>query len=334
VVFQRTPSSVDLRGNKPSDPEWWASLKDQPGWQRARRDNFGAVLTGIPVEEDLVADGWTDVSRRLRSMMFNRELTPEQMAELAEIADFEKMEEIRQRVEETVTAEEVAEALKPYYRQFCKRPTFNDEFLPCFNQDNVTLIDVSETKGVERINATGIYTGGKQYDVDCIIYASGFEITTRFERRIGFAINGRDGVSLYDHWRNGMKTLHGFSTRGFPNWFYIGGSQNAFSANMTHMFDSQAQHIAYIIAETQRRGGTTVEPSREGEDAWVAHFTGMQLGNQDFQIACTPGYYNNEGEPKGSLAGGIYLPGINHFNQVLEEWRAEGSMAGLELDRA
>jgi cyclohexanone monooxygenase len=197
----------------------------------------------------------------------------------------------------------------------------------------VTLVDVSETRGVERINATGICTGGKQYDVDCIIYASGFEITTRFERRIGFAINGRDGVSLYDHWRDGLKTLHGFSTRGFPNWFYIGNSQNAFSANMTHMFDSQAEHIAYIIAETQRRGGTTVEPSPEGEDAWVKHFTGMQMGNQDFQIACTPGYYNNEGAPMGSIAGGAYLPGINHFNNVLEDWRAEGSMDGLEIDR-
>ena len=335
-VFQRTPSSVDLRGNKPTDPDWWASLKDQAGWQKARRDNFGAVLGGMPVEEDLVADRWSDVSRRVRSMIVasDRKLMPQEMAELAEIADFEKMEEIRQRVESTVTDADVAECLKPYYRQFCKRPTFNDEFLPCFNQDNVTLVDVSETKGVESINAAGISTGGKQYDVDCIIYASGFEITTRFERRIGFPINGRDGVSLYAHWRNGLKTLHGFSTRGFPNWFYIGGSQNAFSANMTHMFDSQAEHIAYIIAETQRRGGTTVEPSHEGQDAWVKHFTGMQMGNQDFQIACTPGYYNNEGAPMGSLAGGTYLPGINHFNQLLEEWREEGSMNGLEIDRA
>ncbi len=333
VVFQRTPSSVDLRGNKPTDPEWWQSL--QPGWQRARRDNFGAVLTGAPVEEDLVADGWTDVMRRLRSMMFitDRKLTPEEMAEMAEIADFEKMEEIRNRVAETVSDDEVAEVLKPYYRQFCKRPTFNDEYLPCFNQENVTLVDVSGTKGVERITPKGVSTGGKEYEFDCIIYASGFEITTRFERRLGFAINGRDGVSLYDHWRNGMKTLHGFSTRGFPNWFYIGSSQNAFSANMTAMFDAQARHIAYIIAETQRRGGTTVEPTLEGQDAWVKHFTSMQMANASFQDSCTPGYYNNEGGPRGGIAGGTYLPGINHFNQVLEEWRSEGSMAGLEIDR-
>jgi len=127
--------------------------------------------------------------------------------------------------------------------------------------------------------------------------------------------------------------LHGFSTRDFPNWFYIGISQNAFSANMTQMFDEQARHIAYIIATTRSRGGTTVEPTVEGEDAWVQVIESFQVANNSFFESCTPGYYNNEGKGGGGLGGGAYTPGINAFNALLEEWRAEGSMAGLEHDR-
>jgi cyclohexanone monooxygenase len=330
-VFQRTPSSVDLRGNKPTDPEWWNSL--QPGWQRQRRDNFGGILAGQEFEVDLVDDAWTDIFKNvMRAPKSDGPLTPEEMGRLMEIADFKKMNQIRERVETTVQDPSTAEPLKPYYRQFCKRPTFNDEYLPCFNQDNVTLVDVSEAKGVERITAAGVVANGQEYEVDCIIYASGFEISTQFKRRLGIDIHGRDGHSLFDYWADGFKTLHGFSTRGFPNWFYIGVSQNALSVNMTQMFDEQARHISYIIAETRRRGGTTVEPTQEAQDEWINIINSFTVMGMAFSEACTPGYYNNEGAPRTGGAG-IYLPGINAFNRLLEEWRAEGDMHGLEIDR-
>ena len=330
-VFQRTPSSVDLRGNRPTDPEWWQSL--QPGWQRERRDNFGGILAGQEFEVDLVNDAWTDIFKHvMRPPKSDGPLTPQQMAELMEIADFKKMNQIRERVETTVEDPGTAEALKPYYRQFCKRPTFNDEYLPAFNQDNVTLVDVSEAKGVERITPRGVVANGQEYEVDCIIYATGFEITTQFKRRLGLEINGRDGQSLYDYWAGGFKTLHGFSTRGFPNWFYIGVSQNALSVNMTQMFDEQARHISYIIAETQRRGGTTVEPTQEAQDEWVNLINSFTQMGMAFSESCTPGYYNNEGAPRTATTG-VYLPGINAFNRLLEDWRAQGDMKGLEIDR-
>jgi cyclohexanone monooxygenase len=331
-VFQRTPSSVDLRGNSPTDPEWWKTLG--PGWQRQRRDNFGAIVAGQPFEEDLVNDGWTDIFRNVMAMpKSDKPLSIQEIGEIMELADFKKMETIRRRVEETVANRDVAEALKPYYRQFCKRPTFNDEFLPAFNQENVTLVDVSESKGVDRITAKGVVANGVEYEVDCIIYASGFEITTDFRRRLGLDIHGRDGVSIYDHWDEGMKTLHGFTTRDFPNWFYVGISQNALSVNMTAMFDEQARHISYIIAETQKRGATTVEPTAEDQQAWVDLINGMQVMATSFFESCTPGYYNNEGNLGDRRAGGTYVPGLNAFNRLLEEWREEGSMKGLELDR-
>ena len=332
-VFQRTPSSVDFRGNKPTDPEWAASLT--PGWQRARRENFADIVVGRPFEVDLVNDAWTDIFRSLQgpaAMRLATPANPEEFARRAELADFNKMNQIRARVDATVQAEATAEALKPWYRQFCKRPTFNDEYLPTFNRPNVTLVDTSATKGVERITPRGVVAGGVEYEVDCIIYSTGFEISTDFRRRIGFPITGRDGRSLVDYWSNGFRTLHGFTSNGFPNWFYIGISQNGLSVNMTAMFDDQARHIAYIISEAQKRQALTVEPSVEAQEAWVETVHSLAVNNLAFLEACTPGYYNNEGsERPGSLAAEVYAPGINAFNEVIAAWRAKGDLEGMIL---
>jgi cyclohexanone monooxygenase len=330
-VFQRTPSSVDTRGNKPTDPEWAQSL--QPGWQRARRHNFADIIEGRPFEHDLVNDNWTSIFREVQSFVIRNAKTmgPQAAIQHAEVADFRKMNRIRQRVDEVVKDPDTAEKLKPWYRQFCKRPTFNDEFLPTFNRPNVTLVDVSESKGVERITPKGLVANGREYEVDCIIYASGFEITTSFKRRVGFDIKGRDGVLLHDHWANGYKTLHGFATTGFPNWFYIGVSQNGLSVNMTAMFDDQAQHIAYIIAEAKKRGATEVEPTPEAQDAWVTTIKKLSVVNRAYLESCTPGYYNNEGDLEGGQAGQTYAPGINAFNALLADWRNNGELQGLAL---
>jgi cyclohexanone monooxygenase len=331
-VFQRTPSSVDERGNKPTDPEWWKTL--QPGWQKERRENFAGILAGQQFEEDLVNDGWTDIFRNMTADLQAGGSILD-LGKAVELADFRKMNSIRQRVDKVVSNEETAEKLKPYYRQMCKRPTFNDEYLPAFNQDNVTLVDVSESKGVDRITPKGVVANGVEYEVDCIIFASGFEITTRLDRRMGLQINGRDGVSLFDHWGDGIKSLHGFTTRDFPNWFHIGMSQNAFSVNMTQMFDEQAQHIAYLIKETIERGATTIEPSEAGQQQWcdlIASFGAMTAALGFFE-SCTPGYYNNEGQGQGGLSSGVYAAGINSFNQLLVDWRNQGDLEGMELDR-
>ncbi len=330
-VFQRTPSCVDVRGNAPTDPEWAKSL--EPGWQRARRQNFANILVGGKFDVDLVNDGWTQIFRNMASG-FGAEVAPDNPALRAELADMRKMNEIRARVDEYVTKADAAEALKPWYRQFCKRPTFNDEYLPTFSRPNVTLVDVSNAKGVERITAHGVVANGVEYPVDCIIYASGFEISTAFRRRIGFEIYGRDGLSLFDYYKDGFRTLHGHSSRGFPNWFYIGVGQNGLSVNMTAMFDDQARHIAYIIKEVKARGAVAVEPTAEAEEAWVETIRGLAILNRDYQNACTPGYYNNEGgERSGGLNGATYTPGINKFNALLAEWRDQGELAGLELIR-
>jgi cyclohexanone monooxygenase len=332
-VFQRTPSSVDVRGNAPTDDAWAASLV--PGWQRARRHNFADIVEGRPFEVDLVRDGWTDIFRTLAAGARGAVKDGGDPAKGAELADFVKMNTIRARVDETVRDAATAETLKPWYRQFCKRPTFNDEYLPTFNRPNVTLVDVSEARGVEQITRTGVVANGIEYPVDCIIYASGFEISTAFRRRVDFDIIGRGGLSLYDYYKDGFRTLHGHSSRNFPNWFYIGIGQNGLSVNMTAMFDDQARHVAYIIKEVKDRGAIAVEPTPEAEEAWVEVIRSVAILNRDFQNACTPGYYNNEGgERSGGLNGQTYTPGINKFNELLAEWRARGDLQGLQLHYA
>ncbi len=334
VVFQRTPSSVDRRRNRPTDVEWWQSL--EPGWQRQRRENFDAISMGRRVDVDLVDDGWTDIFRAISSPKGeNRPRTREERDRIVELTDFMKMEEIRRRVDDTVADAATADLLKPYYRVMCKRPTFNDEYLACFNRDNVTLVDVSESKGVERITEHGVVANGHEYAVDLIVYASGFETSPDLRRRTGVDMIGRHGVHYDEVRARGLKTLHGFCTRGFPNLFSIGISQNAFSVNMTSMFDDQARHIAYVISEAMARGARTVEATEAGQDAWVAQLASPSSGGDGgggFLSSCTPGYYNNEGRSTGTNSFlGAYPRGIHAFNQTLEEWRAAGDLDGLEL---
>ena len=334
-VFQRTPSSVDARGNTLTDEEWYKSL--EPGWQRARRENFADIVVGRPFEEDLVADGWTDIFRRVQSLLPPEEAVegdPEELAFAAEVEDFRKMNEVRERVDRTVKDPAIREALKPWYRQFCKRPTFNDEYLATFNRPNVHLVDVSERKGVDRITEQGVVANGVEYEVDCIIYATGFEITSSPRRRINFDVVGRGGKSLFEHWDQGLQTLHGLSSHGFPNWFFIGVNQNGLSVNMTAMFDDQARHVAYIIDEVLGRGRMVAEVTAEAEAEWVAEIRRLAFANRDFLESCTPGYYNNEGElddPSKGLATQAYAPGINAFNALLADWREQGDLRGFEL---
>ena len=330
-VFQRTPSSIDVRNDRPTDPEWAATL--QPGWQRRRMDNFNNLVSGIPEAEDLVNDGWTDIIGNLliRMRRGEGEMTPDGIARTMELADFEKMEQIRSRVDQIVQDPVMAEALKPWYRQFCKRPCFHDDYLPTFNRPNVTLVD-TDGQGVQRITERGVVVAGREYELDCLIYATGFEVGTEYSRRAGYEVHGRDGVTLTQKWADGAATFHGFFSRGFPNCFIVSVVQSGFSANFPHMLDEQSKHIAHVLDHAQRNGISRIETSQEAEDAWVQTIVDLAQYNVKFLEACTPGYYNNEGRPaERTVRNGSYGAGSPAFIRTLEQWRAEGSFAGLEM---
>ncbi|MEZ0365496.1 flavin-containing monooxygenase [Mycobacterium sp. pUA109] len=339
-VFQRTPSTVDVRNNTATDPDWVKSL--QPGWQKERQRNFHAwTFEGMALgQPDLVCDFWTELGRntaaRVLALDDPASLTPEQFMALREEEDYKVMERLRRRVAAIVADPATAEALKPYYRFLCKRPCSNDDYLDTFNRPNVTLVDVSATKGVERATPNGLVANGVEYEVDCIIYASGFEITTEISRRYSIdAIEGRDGLSLYDYWRDGYKTFHGMTSRGFPNQFYTGFTQVGISANIAANYELQGEHIAHIIAAALARGATTVEPSQQAQDQWCQTIRETAIDNSAFDQACTPGYYNNEGGGGGegirSHLGEPYGPGFYAFGDLLQQWRDKGDLDGLIL---
>ena len=330
-VFQRTPSSIDVRANRPTDPEWAASL--EPGWHQRRMDNFQILTAGGYQEEDLVNDGWTDIIRKLLTVMLAKgdpDLSPEALSESLEMADFLKMEEIRARVDSIVEDPATAEALKPYYRQFCKRPCFHDEYLQTFNRENVTLVD-TQGKGVERITPKGAVVAGQDYPLDCLIFATGFEVGTGYERRAGFELIGRDGLALGEKWQYGIRTLHGLHVRGFPNCFVMSIMQSGFTVNFPYMIDVQARQIAYVVSRALEQGIQALEVSQEAEDEWVDAVIRLGGRTTEFAENCTPGYYNNEGQPREtSRQDGFYFGGPTEFVEILERWRASGDMKGLE----
>jgi cyclohexanone monooxygenase len=241
------------------------------------------------------------------------------------------MEQIRARVDAIVENPQTAEALKPYYRQFCKRPCFHDDYLQAINRPNVTLVD-TKGRGVERATSKGVVALGVEYALDCLIFATGFEVGTAYTRRAGCEIHGRGGQTLTKKWAKGVATLHGMHSRGFPNCFIMNNQQAGFTANYPHMLNEQSQHIAYIVGQARERSAKTVEVSEEAEAEWVATIIRMARAAQDFLEACTPGYYNNEGKP-GERSGqdGFYGGGSPEFFRILREWRAAGGLAGLEL---
>ncbi|HEX7946494.1 MAG TPA: NAD(P)/FAD-dependent oxidoreductase [Phenylobacterium sp.] len=334
-VFQRTPSSVDVRGNKPTDPEWVKTLS--PGWQKRRMQNFNTLVSGLPQDEDLVHDGWTDIIRNLGAAVVARmqqggEMSPEELGRQMELSDFKKMNQVRARVDATVKDPATAEKLKPWYRQFCKRPTFNDDYLPTFNRPNVTLVDTLG-RGVDRIDETGLWFDGVHYEVDCIIFATGFEVGTAYTRRAGFEVYGKDGRTLTERWAGGLKTLHGFYTDGFPNCFHLGITQNTLTPNFPHMLEEQARHVAEVVKAAGERQAAVVEPTPEAVQEWGDTIRKNALNNLAFRQDCTPGYYNGEGkagEGQG-LFDGLYGPGSDAFFALAKSWRERGDLAGLEV---
>jgi cyclohexanone monooxygenase len=249
-----------------------------------------------------------------------------------EDSDFEKMEEIRARVDSIVEDPTTAHELKAWYRQLCKRPCFHDEYLNAFNEPNTTLVH-TDGKGVERITENAVVALGVEYEVDCIIYASGFEVGTEYTSRAGYDPKGRDGIRLSEYWADGMRTKHGIHVHGFPNLFVVQPTQGAnLISNVPHNLTESGRTIAMTIKYAMENGFREIEVTKEAEDAWIELLltgAGRMMGGPD----CTPGYYNNEGQaptPRARLNVG-YPHGATAFFRHIDEWRSSGRFDGLSF---
>ncbi|MBU9764120.1 NAD(P)/FAD-dependent oxidoreductase [Mycobacterium sp. TNTM28] len=336
-IFQRTPSTVSVRGNRPTDPDWAAGL--QPGWQRERMENFTRVTCGVEMDVDLTDDGWTQKALALsepavarETARLGREMTEAEIAEFLFRADWEAMELLRARIDETVRDPKTAESLKPWYRLNCKRPGYHDQYLDTFNRPNVTLVD-TEGRGVERFTATAVVVHGVEYELDALVFATGFEVGTEFTRRLRFEIVGRDNVRLSDKWAKGMRTLHGLQTHGFPNCFFLGYTQSGVSPNYTHTAEERAHHFAYLVSTFVQRGATTIEATADAEDEWLAAMNASSEKPKAFYAECTPSYLSSEGDkdnPHGMLSTNFGGKPVEFFD-MLAQWRSTGQLEGVTL---
>ncbi len=334
-VFQRTPSAIGERGNRPTDPDFGHDF--EPGWQRDRMDNFQAIIMGRPVEVDLVDDGWTHDYAATRNAPRPEGMTREEYMRSIEEIDYRIMEAHRRRVEELVADPATAEILKPYYQYLCKRPCFHDEYLPALNNPNVTAIDCPG--GIDRITEQGVVVDGQQYDVDCIIYGTGFEAElTPLFRRVGHDIVGRGGVTLAEKWADGAASLFGMMSRGFPNMFVMPapGQQAVVTVNYTQLAVLGAEFIGRAVGLLEQKGVEVFDVSAEAEEDWTQKIVGSYVDASAVMSACTPSRLNNEGHPEtmnprsGSYGGG--LGNWFGYRELLEQWLDAGTLEGLDLE--
>lgn len=324
-VFQRTAACVGVRNNKPTDPEWFKSLK--PGWQAERTRNFTQAVTGAQPAVDMIDDEWTKMN-----WVDTRKL-PENDEEALELEriDFENMERVRQRIADVIKDPATAELMMPWYSQSCKRPCFHDEYLPAFNRPNVHLVD-TDGKGVNEINESGVIVNGVEYPVDLLIFASGFEVTTGYTHRLGFDPKGRNGISLSEAWAEGPATLHGVLSNGFPNMFMISTVQGAQATNFVHSITEAAQHVSFLIEQCVKGDIATIEPETAAQENWFETLFAQLWGIARYNATCTPGYLNSEGGGDMRSARAIaWMTSVLGFAEYVENWRQQGDLAGLTL---
>jgi cation diffusion facilitator CzcD-associated flavoprotein CzcO len=333
-VLQRTPSAIGERGNRSTDPDFATGL--EPSWQRERMDNFQAIMLGRPVDVDQVDDGWTHHYAAVQHPPRRKDMTITEYLRSAEGLDYQIMELHRRRVEELVADPATAEILKPYYRYLCKRPCFHDQYLQAFNNPSVTLIDCPA--GIERITEQGPVVDGHQYEVDCIIYGTGFEAElTPLFRRAGHEIFGRGGVTLAKKWAEGAASLFGMMSRGFPNMFVMPApaQQAVVTVNYTQLAVLGAEIIGGAVGLLERRGVEVFDVSAEAEEAWTQKIVDSFVDSSAVMSACTPSRINNEGHPEAmNPRNGNYGRGMGNwfaYRELLEQWLEAGNFEGLEL---
>lgn len=329
-VVQRTPAIVDWRGNRPTDPQWAQTL--EPGWQQRRMENFDGILSGQLKGEDLVADAWTDIwAPPPINEAIEAGLDPRAVARQI---DFEKLERIRARVDSIIKDPQTAESLKPYYYRFCKRPCFHDEYLPTFNRSNVELID-TRGRGLDEITDHELVFDGQRYEVDCIIYATGFELGAFTHKTGGFQLIGRGGLSIDEKWAKRIGSLHGIHVRGFPNMMLIGSfRQGSPTINFPYMLNEQTKHTAALVRRLLDEGIAAIEVSEAAEERWSQTIKDRSKNDPEYQSVCTPSYYNAEGKNDHTAAyTTTFGGGPFEYIRILQDWLAAGLMRDVELTR-
>lgn len=319
VVFQRTPSTIDVRDQRATKPEEIEAWKQEPGWNLARRSRLAKISSGrtaLQGNDDFLAGKVADYKER---KTYDRVLSPQEMVAAQLDTNFRIMEQIRARVDAIVQDPKTAASLKPWYPYGCKRPTFHDEFLPTFNLPHVKLVDTAP-RGVQRITERGVVHDGIEYPLDVLIYATGFQwmATASFNM-----ITGRDGRSLRQKWQDeGVRTFLGIHSHGFPNLLIMSGPQGGGGQfNFIMGLESHTDYVVWMLTEMRARGATVVDIQKAPEDAYAQHCREADLMSAALRDCLS--YYNGEGNAEpGSLA---YYGGPQKWHALRREAQDTGA---------
>lgn len=340
LVIQRTPTGVDVRDNGPITYDWWDELTQQENWQETLYDNFLDFVEEYKVgnlppddEPDLLDDGWTQIGRGIIAEVraIDGPLTPESYKEAMRRYDDKIQQQVRDRTDVEVKDKATADALKAWYRRWCKRPGFHDEYLKTFNRDNVELVD-TDGQGVERITENGVVVLGKEHPADVIIYSTGFNYNRNVSKDALFDIVGRGGTKLRDKFSDGLLTYMGYFTHDFPNLFLQQSVQGAFLvSNVSQNYFHSSRALRAVIDHTIESGKDTFEATQEAEDTWVTMLE--KDGQVQDDPECTPGYYNNEGKEIGiqQKRSVGYPKGKKAYFDLIKHWRTDGEFNGVEF---
>lgn len=357
-VFQRTPSQVNTRGQRDTDhAEWKEKIAKHPGWQKDRMENFALTLSGTlpPGADDLVNDGWTRLQAYCALIGSSRfgVIAPEKAQEhigTLMALDSEHSAKARERIQQIVKDKDTAKNLTPWYPTWCKRPTFSDTYLDTFNNNHVHLVH-TDGRGIDSVTSKSIVANGQDYPIDILVLSTGYRSPSTSGdpgSLMGVEIRGKNGRRMADKWeQQGISTLHGVFTNGFPNLFFQSVAQGGATANYAHVIEVLSEHIASIIQaghkrSTEKQGKVEIELSAEAEDAWgmriaqgAAYFSGVAI--------CTPGYLTLEGEalqmppaddPVAMMKkakAAIWSKGLVDFTREIERWRSNEKLEGVNI---
>jgi len=340
-VCQRTPSYVGIRGQKETHPDDWKRVARGKGWQAARADNLNLHISNDPEPENLIGDGWTESGANAafqggkgKYPIVTPELVEDHVSYFMNM-DVDRANNNRALVDRLVADKSVADNLKAWYPGWCKRPVFNDNYLPTFTKPNVQLVDL-DGKSIEKFTSKGIVANGIEYDVDIIVLATGFEVLPHASAatRAAAPIRGRNGRLLDDKWNSSeFNTLHGFMTHDFPNLFFQGVFGQATASNLTRLYDFQAEHVAYLVkkafSSTPKGETAVIETTIAAEEAWGQEFAKRVLYWSALPL-CTPGYFTGDaqlkapGTPEEMALASRRTPwpgGVTDYGRILGRWR-------------
>tara|TARA_R110002096_G_scaffold106622_5_gene234249 strand:- start:121 stop:1740 length:1620 start_codon:yes stop_codon:yes gene_type:complete len=321
-VFQRTPQYSTPARNTPMDKAYEAQIKAEYAEYRARNYR-NPVALDLVIDRDApkTFDLDEDKRRAVYEKCWNKGGLSFSVAfrdsSLNRAANEDLSQFIRDKIAELVKDPDTARALQPPHIYACKRPCIDTNYYDTYNRPNVRLVDVSKS-GIERITAHGIRANGVDHELDCIVFATGFDAFTGSINRID--IRGRNGATLKDKWSAGPRAYLGLAAAGFPNLFIVTGPGSpSVLANMVVAIEQHVNLIGECLEHMRESGYAQVEAEPDAEEQWVEQV--RLAADRTLFTACDNWYQgaNIPGKPRGFVPYVDWPDYVHHCENVVEK---------------